>query len=251
MPGHVTALYRHPVKGFTPERLAAVELRAGAFFPCDRLFAVEDGPSGFDSDAPAWVSKTAFTVLARLAHVARARTAYDEKTGVLVVAADGRPSIRFQLSDEAGRQDFSLWLTDFLGDEARGPLKVVSAAGHHFTDHPEGQVSIINLASVRALAEGLGRPVDPLRFRANLNVDGWPAWAENDAVGRTVRIGEVEAEVFKPIVRCAAPDVDPATGERDMEITKALFDGYGHMHCGIYVKVTRGGRIAEGDPASL
>lgn len=251
MTGRITALYRHPVKGFTPERLDAVQLGVGAFFPCDRLFAVEDGPSGFDPAAPAWVSKTAFTVLARLADVARVRTAYDDDTGILTVTADGRTPIRARLADEAGRRDFALWLTEFLGEAARGPLKVVSAAGHHFTDHPEGQVSIINLASVRSLEERIGRPVDPLRFRANLYVDGWPAWSENDAVGNTIRVGEAAAEVFKPIVRCAAPDVDPATGERNMEITKALFEGYGHMHCGIYVKVISGGRIAEGDPASL
>ena len=48
-----------------------------------------------------------------------------------------------------------------------------------------------------------------------------------------------EAEVFKPINRCAAPDVNPATAQRDTEITKALFDAFGHMNCGIYVRVTQ------------
>ena len=52
MTGHIAALYRHPVKGFTPERLSHAELTAGGPFPCDRLYAVENGPSGFDPAAP-------------------------------------------------------------------------------------------------------------------------------------------------------------------------------------------------------
>ena len=57
MIGVIDSLWRHPVKGFTPERLAQATLSPGGFFPCDRIFAVEDGPSGFDPDAPAWISK--------------------------------------------------------------------------------------------------------------------------------------------------------------------------------------------------
>jgi uncharacterized protein YcbX len=93
----------------------------------------------------------------------------------------------------------------------------------------------------------MGVELDPLRFRANLYVEGWPAWAENDWEGRSLMLGWAQAEVFKPIVRCAAPDVNPTTAERDTEITKALFDNYGHMLCGVYVRVTRPGRVGLGD----
>ena len=57
MIGRIASLWRHPVKGFTPERVAEATLTAGGFFPCDRIYAVEDGPSGFDAGAPAWVPK--------------------------------------------------------------------------------------------------------------------------------------------------------------------------------------------------
>ena len=57
--------------------------------------------------------------------------------------------------------------------------------------------------------------------------------------------------MFKPIVRCVATHVDPATGERDMEVVRALHDNYGHLHCGVYVEVLEGGTIAEGDTAEL
>jgi hypothetical protein len=249
--GRIASLWRHPVKGFTPERLASAELAAGGFFPCDRIYAVEDGPTGFDPAAPAWIPKMKFTVLAKIAAVARARTAYDEASGVLCASAEGREPFRGALTDPAGRAAFAAWLAGFLGDEASGALKVVSAPGHRFTDHPQGHVSIVNLASVEDLSRRIGRPVDPLRFRANLYVEGWPAWIENEAVEAQLRLGAVRARVFKPIVRCAATHVDPASGVRDLDLTAALHEHYGHLHCGVYVDILEGGRIAEGDGAEL
>ena len=63
-------------------------------------------------------------------------------------------------------------------------------------------------------------------------------------------VGWAGAEVFKPIVRCAATHVDPTTAERDLDVTKALFDNYGHMFCGIYVRVTSAGGVGRGDAAT-
>ncbi len=251
MTGRIASLWRHPVKGFTPERLASARLEAGGYFPCDRLYAVEDGPSGFDPQNPAWITKQKFTVLAKIAQVAKARTAYDVTTGVLSASAEGHESFHGALTDPRGRAAFAVWLALFLGEEARGPLNVVQAPGHRFTDHLDGHVSIVNLASVRDLEARTGRPVDPLRFRANLYVEGWPAWIENEAGAAEVTIGEVSARVFSPIVRCAATHVDPVTGERDFELVAALYEHYGHMNCGIYVSVTHGGLVAEGDRAAL
>jgi len=138
-----------------------------------------------------------------------------------------------------------------LGDAAQGPLRLIDGEGHRFLDHPSGHVSIINQASVRDLEQRLGKSLDPLRFRANLYVDGWPAWAENDWTGRRIDLGGVETAVFKPITRCAAPGVDPSTAIRDLDIPAELFRLYGHPNCGIYVQVKQGGVVREGDPVSL
>jgi hypothetical protein len=251
MTGHIQSLWRYPVKGFTPERLDAASLTAGAHFPCDRIYAVEDGPSGFDPAAPKFISKQKFTVLAKIAEVARARTAYDEASGEISVMAEGRPSFRGALTGEPGREAFATWLAGFLGDLATGPLKVVQAPGHRFTDHPLGYVSIINLASVRDLEASIGRPVDPLRFRANLYVEGWPAWIESAAEAATVRLGPARARLYKPIVRCVATHVDPTTGERDLDIVKPIYDLRGDANCGIYVSVTEDGELRPGDVAEI
>src|SRR5205814_8159430 len=87
--GTLAALYRHPVEGFTPEQLTAVDLAPGAGFPFDRVWAVENGPSGFDPSDPQFVPKQKFTVLASLPRVAAAATRYDAAEGVLRASAPG------------------------------------------------------------------------------------------------------------------------------------------------------------------
>ena len=253
MDGHLAALYRHPVKGFTPEPLTAAMLEAGACFPCDRLYAVENGPSGFDPLAPVHLSKKKFTVLASIPALARVRTAYDETSGVIGVALDDGPAQAFALRTEAGRDGFADWLGGFVeAEDRRGLFRVLETAGpFRFMDDQVGHVSLLNLASVRDLAERLGRPVDPLRFRANLHVEGWSAWSELElAPGAEIRIGEVTARVIKPIVRCVATHVDPATGERDIDLVPALFSNYGRLTCGLYLQVGWGGRVSLGDQAA-
>ena len=246
--GTLRALYRHPVKGFTPEPMSEVALSPGAGFPFDRVWAVENGPSGFDPAAPVFIPKQKFTVLASLPRVAAATTRYDEADGLLHASAEGQAPFAGRLDADEGRQAFAAWLGHLLGEQTRGPLKVLEAPGQHrFVDDTRGQVSVINLASVRDLGERLGVEVDPLRFRANLYVDGWPAWIENGWTGGALQLGGVEAVMVKPIVRCAATHVNLNTAERDLEVTKALFDHYGHMHCGIYLQVTSPGRLALGD----
>lgn len=251
MSGHVAAIFRHPIKGFTPEALRHVELAPGEGFPHDRVYAVENGPSGFDPAKPGFIPKQKFTVLMSIPHVAAARTRYDEATGTLQATAPDQPAFIGSLRDDAGRAAFAAWMTDLLGEEARGPLSVIEAPpAHRFTDHPLGQVSIVNLASVRDLSRRVGAELDPLRFRANLYVEGWPAWAENGWTGQKLMLGWGAAEVFKPIVRCAAVNVHPDTAVRDQDLTKALFDNFGHMHCGVYVHITKAGRVSLGDAVS-
>jgi uncharacterized protein len=250
MTAAISALFRHPIKGFTPEKVKLAELVEGKAFPGDRLFALEDGPCGFDPANPGFIPKQRFVVLAKIAEVARARTRLDDVTGLFHAEAEGHQPYVGKLFEPVGRAAFAEWVTELLGEAAEGPLRLIDGGGHRFLDHPLGHVSVINLASVRDLGERLGKALDPLRFRANLYVEGWPAWAENDWTGRRIKLGHVETEVFKPIVRCAAPGVDPQAGVRDLDIPAELFRHYGHPHCGVYVQVKRGGVVREDDVVS-
>jgi uncharacterized protein YcbX len=107
---------------------------------------------------------------------------------------------------------------------------------------------LINLASLAELEKAVGQRVDPLRFRANLYVEGWPAWHEFDLLDQDVTIGPfARAKVVKRIVRCAATNVDPQTGARDLEIPKTLMKAFGHQDLGVYLEVVTPGPIATGN----
>ncbi len=255
-PARLTALRRHPVKGFTPERLESVELEAGRPFPCDRLYAVENGPSGFDPAAAAHIPKSRFTVLSQSAALARARTALDEASGVWRAEAEGREPFLGRLGDASGRAGFAAWLQAWLAvvdpEAVRGPLRVVFADGHRFFDDPRGHVSLVNGETLKDIAERVGAPVDAERFRCNLHVEGWAAWSELEpAEGARVRIGRATLRVVKPIRRCAAIHVDPARGVRDLDLVGALREHHGHMFCGIYLQVERGGCVRVGDAVEM
>lgn len=251
--GVVAALWRHPVKGFTPEPLETADLPTGGWFPGDRMFAVEDGPSGFDRGAPEHLSKQNFTVLMRTAEVAGVRTRWDEAARVLNAAAAGHGEFAMAVDDADSRAAFAAWLAAVFGDAVSGPLKLVSAEGldHRFMDHPLGRISLLNLASVRDFEARVGRPVDPLRFRANVWVEGWPAWIENDGADRDLALGGARLRGVKPIVRCAATHVDPDTARRDFDLVPALFEQYGHRWCGLYATLAAGGTVRVGDRVEM
>lgn len=250
MTGAIVGLFRHPVKGFTPEPIVDAVLETGRHFPCDRLYAVENGPSGFDPAAPAHVSKMRFTVLAKIPKVAAIRTRFEPETHAFHAEMDGQTPFAGALSDEGGRAGLAAWLTDALAGDVDGPLTVVHADGHRFMDHPtKGFVSVLNLASVRAIEERLGRTVDPARFRANITVDFGAPFIENGWVGGRLRAGAAELEVLSITRRCVATHVDPATAAVDIDMCGTLFDMTGAPDLGLYCAVTTGGRIAVGDPA--
>jgi uncharacterized protein YcbX len=243
----IDAIYRYPVKGLSPQRLPRTTLSPGGTVPHDRLYAIENGPSGFDPAAPAYLPKTYFLMLMRNERLASLRTDYDEATHTLIIANDGREAARGDLRTREGRLEIEAFFRRFMPNELRGAPKVLSGQNHSFSDVSKKVVSIINLASVAELENAAGAPVDPLRFRANLYVRGWPAWEEFKLIGERLQIGEATLKVTKRIVRCAATEVDPATGIRDLPIPKTLLQNFDHMDCGIYAEVLSSTVISEGD----
>ena len=154
---------------------------------------------------------------------------------------------RGDLRTAEGRAAIEAFMAAFCADELNGPPKVLYGEGHSFSDVAKKVVSIINLASIAAVETAVGRPVDPLRFRANLYVTGWPAWREFELMGQEIDAGGARLKVVKRIVRCAATNVDPLTGVRDMTIPQTLMQTFDHMDCGVYAEVVTGGEIAVGD----
>ena len=245
----IASLYRYPVKGLSPERLTSARLDEGAYFPGDRLFAIENGPSGFDPAEPVHQPKIKYLMLMRNEVLATLRSRYDDASGDLVIDHGGKEVLRADTTTPAGQDGITAFFESFMPDALRGRPRLLRApSGYRFTDSRSGFVSIINLASVSDLEARIGAPIDPLRFRGNIMVDGLAPWAELDLVERELTTASgVRLQVIKRIERCAATNVDPQTGARDLQLPKALMTAFGHFDCGIYCKVVGGGRLAEGE----
>ncbi|MCS0497344.1 MOSC domain-containing protein [Ancylobacter sp. MQZ15Z-1] len=249
----IASLYRYPVKGLTPERLEVVELEAGRYFPGDRLYAIENGPSGFVPEAPAFQPKIKFLMLMRNERLAALDARFEDATHELVIRHEGAEVARGKLDTEAGRAAIEAFFQRYSRYELRGAPKVLPAPDNfRFVDTTEGYVSLINLASCRALGEIVGAPVDPLRFRGNLYLEGLEPWEEFDLVGHTIEVGNhVRLKVTQRIFRCAATNVDPATARRDMDLPGTLMRSFGHTDCGIFAEIEQGGLLAQGDEVRL
>lgn len=243
----IAALYRYPVKGLSPEPLDSICVLQGETLPHDRIYAIEAGSHEFDPEQPKFMPKTKFLMLARDEKLATLQTRFDPDTSVLTILREGKQVARGDLSQRIGRQLIEQFMSAFMGKDLTGNPRIVHAQGHSFSDAPAKFVSIINLASLRDLERVLGAPVDPLRFRANVYVDGLAPWAEFDWLDKRLLLGGAQVQIVQRIKRCAATNVDPSTGVRDMQVPRTLADSFGHVDCGLYARVEQGGNIARGD----
>jgi uncharacterized protein len=245
----IQSIYRYPVKGLSPESLPSSVLAVDKTIPADRLYAIENGPSGFDPAAPQYFPKQRFLMLMRNGRLARLKTRFDTDSHGLSVADDGGAQAHGDLRTAEGRAAIETFFASFCAEELRGPPKILHAPNHSFSDVAKKVVSIVNLASVAAVEAAVGAPIDPLRFRANLYVDGWPAWHEFALLDRELTVGDgARLGIVKRIVRCAATNVEPGTGIRDMVIPETLMRTFGHADCGVYAEVIGAGQLAVGDP---
>jgi uncharacterized protein YcbX len=248
---HVESLYRYPIKGLTPERLASTDIEVNQCVPFDRAYAIENGPGRFDPLSPRHLPKINFLMLMRNERLATLHTSFDDATQTLTILRDGNQIAKGQLSTTIGRQLIEQFLSSYFAKELRGAPRIVSAAGHSFSDVPMQCLHIVNLASLRELERTTGRTVHPLRFRANIYIDGIPAWQEFEWIDKTLRVGTAELNVLSRTERCDATNVDPSSAERDMSIPSALQRQWNHRDFGIYAKVAVSGSIAEGDHLSV
>jgi hypothetical protein len=120
-------------------------------------------------------------------------------------------------------------------------------------DRARGSVSLVSDASVDALGEHAGVPVDARRFRMLFGVAGTRPHEEDEWLGRRVRLGEAVVRILDRVARCAITTQDPASGRRDLD-TLRLIAGYrgrnaeGKIDFGVWGDVLEPGRVRVGDP---
>ena len=127
------------------------------------------------------------------------------------------------------------------------PAAIFAAKGVAMTDSDYQSVSLINLASNRALGMSMGLELSPLRWRGNFWIEGLEAFAEVSLPGKRIRMGATLLEVVEPIERCLATTANPETGVRDADTLAGLRDLVANQNFGVYARVIEGGPVRVGD----
>lgn len=252
----ITALYKYPVKGLTGQKLDTLKLVAGEGIVGDREIAIARTTNAFDPLAPRAIPKTQFLMLARDEGLARLSSEFDDELQQLTIREGHQIRLKASVATPAGQNEIAGFFSAYLNKDGLEP-RVVRAPAHKFTDisviSPEKMraISLINLASVRALAEAIGKPVDIRRFRANVYFDTGTPWEEFDWLKRPLAIGPARAKCVMLTKRCPATEVNPDTGERDIALPVELRNHFGHGDMGIYAEVETSGAVRIDDPVHV
>ena len=228
----IAALYRYPVKGFTPESLDTVKIGENGLVAGDRVLGLRLADNSAADDE--WSPKAGMLVLMNTPGIARLRLSFDDRARRLHVSHEGVVLADASIDEADGRariaaavQAYALGLDESpLRDRPdRLPLRLVGdGLTPRFQDRPTREISMHGRGSLAALGEALGDGhLDEVRFRSNIAIEGLDAWEELSWAGGTkLRIGGVRFEVPKPLVRCLATHANPATGERDRDVMTTL-----------------------------
>lgn len=224
----LSALYRYPLKSAKGETLQQIGLdKLG--LEGDRRWMLVDEASG------RFLTQRAVARMSQL-------SALCNDQGGLTLSAPGQTSLEVPLpgadaalrgvtiwkdslrvpdaGDEAGA-----WVSEFVGKPTRlvqvpQERARMTAAGYGKDDDrvafADGfPLLLIGQASLEDLSSRVGRPLEMLRFRPNLVIEGSDAFAEDG--WKRVRIGDIEFRVVKSCARCILTTIDPQTGERSAD----------------------------------
>lgn len=246
--GRLAQIWRHPVKSLGSERLAAADLVVGECLPGDRVWAVAHAASAFDAAAPAWAHCRNFI---RVTHAPRlAQVSARLAGGTLHLAHPDMPPLSAEPDTAAGAAAIAAWAAPLAEGAPPGPHRLARAP-QAMTDADRPWVSVLSLASLRALGQHAGHDLDPRRFRGNLWLDGLAPWEEGEWPGRTLVIGGVHLRAIEPIWRCRATEANPGTGRYDAPVLDTLRRITGDTAFGVYAEIVTGGRVAEGEAVAL
>lgn len=225
---HLSALYRYPLKSGIAETLqrSAVDplgLRG------DRRWMLVDEATG------------RFLTQRAVAHMSQLQARYTDAGGVTLSTA-GMPGLSVALPGadqdlrgvtiwkdtlrvpDAG-DEAAAWLSEFIGKPTRlvhvpeSRTRTLEAGygeeGDRVAFADGFPLLLIGQASLEDLSGRIGRPMEMLRFRPNLVVDGSEAFAEDG--WKRIRIGQADFRVVKACSRCILTTLDPQTGERSAD----------------------------------
>jgi uncharacterized protein len=259
---HVAALYRYPVKSFTPEECDTLTVLDDGRIAGDRVLGIRFADSAAADEA--WSKKTEMVALMNTPGLARLHLRFEQEAQRLRLSCAGTVFVDAVLTPE-GRQRLATAVAEYVltldenplaGHPERLPLRFIGdGITPRYHDAEAGQVTLHGRGSLHALTAALAHAEDSeRRFRSNIALEGLDAWEEHRWVGRKVRIGTVTFDVIRSKVRCLATHANPTTGERDMPILTTLTMVFGQEKPTFGVAMVpsqAGGHIHVGDHVTL
>ncbi|MFZ1725340.1 MAG: MOSC domain-containing protein [Albidovulum sp.] len=245
MTGKLTAIYRHPLKSHGREALETVALAAGREIPWDRHWAVAHDAAKLTEGA--WNPCANFSHGSKAPGLMAINARLDEAEARLTLNHPERPDLTFRPDDPDDQTRFIDWVRPISPTDRALPARIFIVKGRSMTDTDYPSVSLIGLASNRALGEYMGVELSPLRWRGNFWIEHLRPFEEREWIGHEIRLGEAVLWVEEPKIRCLATTANPATGQRDADTLRALNAMFGHQEFGVYAKVIKGGNVRVGD----
>ena len=242
MTGHVTEIWRHPIKSHGREPLQSVTLEPGKAMPFDRLWGVAHDRSKVDGAS--WASCAQFCRVAKIPSLMAIRSTYDPDENRITLSHPDQSDITFDPDREA--DIFLEWVKVLVPEDTLQPARLVRAQTDAFTDSDFPSVTLCNHATHRAVEQRVGKPLSHLRWRGNVWIDGLAPWEEFDWDGREVRIGQTVLKIRERTTRCKSTHSNPETGHRDADVLSAL-SSWDHQDFSVRAEVIDGGPIAIGD----
>jgi uncharacterized protein YcbX len=235
--GHISALFRYPIKSMAGERLDAAQLGWHGL-EGDRRLAFRRLA---DRGAFPWLTASRLPELLLYKPVGRQDTT-GEPLPTHVRTPDGK---EYALTDEA--------LLNEIAARHRAEVELMQFR-HGIFD--EAVVSAIALVTIRGIAREAGHDADVRRFRPNLVIDtkGAQPFEEDRWVGKILEFGPEGTgpaiSVTMRDLRCVMLNLDPDTAEADAEVMKTVIR-MNENHAGVYGTVVRTGELRVGQVVGL
>ena len=204
---HLVNIRLHPIKSLDPVSVSEARISPSGGLALDRAWAL------YSVDGK-WVNGKRTPAI----HLIRANYSLDLREVTLSVPGDRREIPTRTFAFPSAQEDAAEWFSVFFDQQI-----IVRYSENGFPDDPIASgPTIVSTASLESVCEWF--PTISLdearqRFRSSLEIDGVPAWWEDQLFGEDERsvvrfkIGEINFEGSNPCARCPVPPRNPQTGE--------------------------------------
>ncbi len=245
----IKELFTHPVKGLTPQKCDRVFLLLDHGIPGDRAFALmyESVATDFPDTAVPWMQKKNFAMQCDLPVLAALNCQYDSNTTNLTVKQGDRELLSAATNSVEGRDRLSSFFSEYIAPHRpqKGTLRLIGdpEGKTRYSDRQPVHISLVSQATLDALSSAAGQEIDARRFRPNIVLDGVCAWEEFSWVGQELQIGQARIKISAPITRCLNIDVNPDTGEQDIQLFSLLKQHFNRKETGVVAQVISSGDV--------